>query len=101
MRPACRGHACREIPEPILDGVTGILVPPDDPHCLAKAMLGLQEDPTRADAMATRGRERAETLFSEDDHFRSDEKMIRVAERTVKPASSHPAEDQTYPGRHV
>jgi len=57
MRPAGRGQACREIPEPILDGVTGILVPPDDPH--------------------------------------------RLAEQTVKPASSHPAEDQTYPGRHV
>jgi glycosyltransferase involved in cell wall biosynthesis len=52
------------IPELILDGETGLLVPPRNPDALAQAILRLIENPTRAKAMARAGRKRVEALFS-------------------------------------
>ena len=52
------------IPEVVDDGVTGLLVPPDDPTSLADAMNLLLRDPGRADAMGRAGRERAVAEFS-------------------------------------
>jgi len=54
------------IPEVVDDGVTGLLVPPDDPAALAAAMNLLLRDPGRADAMGRAGRERAVAEFSWD-----------------------------------
>ena len=54
------------IPEVVSDGVTGLLVPPDDPASLADAINMLLRDPGRADAMGTAGRERAVSEFSWD-----------------------------------
>ena len=54
------------IPEVVDDGVTGLLVPPDDPAALADAMNLLLRDPGRADAMGRAGRERAVAEFSWD-----------------------------------
>lgn len=51
-------------PELITDGETGYLVPPRDPAALARAILRMIEDPTRADAMARTGRKRVEAEFS-------------------------------------
>ena len=54
------------IPEVVDDGVTGLLVPPEDPSSLADAMNRLLRDPGRADAMGRAGRERAVAEFSWD-----------------------------------
>ncbi|MBI5343655.1 MAG: glycosyltransferase [Deltaproteobacteria bacterium] len=57
-------------PEAVVDGDTGILVPPGDPGPLAEAMLALLRDPARAQAMGEAGRRRVVERFSL-------EKMVR------------------------
>jgi starch synthase len=54
------------IPEVVDGGVTGLLVPPDDPASLADALNALLRDPGRAEAFGLAGRERAVTSFSWD-----------------------------------
>jgi alpha-maltose-1-phosphate synthase len=54
------------IPEVVEGGVTGLLVPPDDPAALADALNELLRDPGRANAMGRAGRERAVAEFSWD-----------------------------------
>ena len=54
------------IPEVVDEGVTGLLVPPDDPAALADALNALLRDPARAAAMGRAGRDRAVTEFSWD-----------------------------------
>ena len=51
-------------PELVLEGETGLLVPPRNPDALAQAILRVLENPTRAKAMARAGRKRVEALFS-------------------------------------
>jgi len=48
----------------VVDGVTGLLVPPRDPDALAKAIIALLQDRERAEAMGRAGRERVERYFS-------------------------------------
>jgi glycosyltransferase involved in cell wall biosynthesis len=52
-------------PELIIDGETGVLVPPRDPRALADAITALIADPGRARTLGLAGRERAEREFSE------------------------------------
>jgi starch synthase len=54
------------IPEVVDGGVTGLLVPTQDPASLADALNLLLRDPGRADAMGLAGRERAVAEFSWD-----------------------------------
>lgn len=54
------------IPEIVEEGVTGLLVPPQDATALAEALIRLLGDRTLTDTMGKRGRERAERLFDED-----------------------------------
>ena len=51
-------------PEVVLDGTTGLLVPPSDPVRLASAMLELWTNPQRSQEMGQLGRDRAEELFN-------------------------------------
>lgn len=51
-------------PELILEGETGLLVPPRNPDALAQAILRTIENPTRAKTMARAGRKRVEAHFS-------------------------------------
>ena len=51
-------------PELIIEGETGLLVPPRNPDALAQAILRVLENPTRAKAMARAGRKRVEAHFS-------------------------------------
>ena len=48
------------VPDAIVDGTTGLLVPPDDPEALARAILDLLGNPERAQAMGRAGRQRVE-----------------------------------------
>jgi glycosyltransferase involved in cell wall biosynthesis len=52
------------IPEEIEDGVTGLLVPPNDPGALAEAILCLLRDEKLRKEMGTAGRWRMERLFT-------------------------------------
>ncbi len=54
------------IPEVVDGGVTGLLVPPEDPASLADALNLLLRDPGRAAVMGLAGRERAVAEFSWD-----------------------------------
>ncbi|MEK6622407.1 MAG: glycosyltransferase family 4 protein [Planctomycetota bacterium] len=51
------------VPEVILDGITGILVPPKDPAQLAQAILKLMKDPQLSARLAGSGYQRLKTHF--------------------------------------
>jgi glycosyltransferase involved in cell wall biosynthesis len=59
------------IPEIVVDGETGRLVPPDDPAALAEAIASVLDDPG---ALGSAGRERAHSEFS----------VARMADRTLE-----------------
>jgi glycosyltransferase involved in cell wall biosynthesis len=52
------------VPEVVLDGQAGLLIPPADPRALAAAILRLLADPRAARRMGEAGRERARESFS-------------------------------------
>jgi glycosyltransferase involved in cell wall biosynthesis len=56
--------AVSSIPEIVVDGSTGLLVPPNDVQSLGDAVCALLDDPTRARAYGASGLERAQTAFS-------------------------------------
>jgi starch synthase len=62
------------IPEVVVDGETGGLVPPGDEAALARALRDALADPARARRMGDAGRRRVEAHFSWD----------RIAERTLE-----------------
>ncbi|HWG57111.1 MAG TPA: glycosyltransferase family 4 protein [Gaiellaceae bacterium] len=62
------------IPEIVVDGSTGMLVPPDDAVALAKAVDALLANASRAASSAEAGRERARSKFS----------VERMARRTAE-----------------
>jgi len=71
------------IPELIVDGMTGFLVPPGGVDALADRVLELLKDPVRADAMGARGRERSRSLFSTEKYFAAYGEMICLAEGAI------------------
>ncbi|MGB7539233.1 MAG: glycosyltransferase family 4 protein [Anaerolineales bacterium] len=50
------------IPDAVIDGKTGFLLPPDDVEGIARAMIALAENPALSRTMGMAGRARAETL---------------------------------------
>jgi glycosyltransferase involved in cell wall biosynthesis len=52
------------VPEVVLDGETGILVPPRDPAALARAIADLLRAPERARRLGAAGRDRVARLFT-------------------------------------
>ena len=63
------------IPELVVGGETGILVPRRSPGRLAEALIGLLDDPPRARAMGEAGRRRAREVFPLDKTVRETEKL--------------------------
>jgi glycosyltransferase involved in cell wall biosynthesis len=65
MAAACPVAATRVggIPEVVVEGETGLLVPPRDAQALAGAVLTLLRDPARAARMGQKGRERLREKF--------------------------------------
>lgn len=53
------------LPELIIDGETGMLVPPEDERAMADALLKVLRDPVLAARLGEAGRARAANLFSE------------------------------------
>ncbi len=52
------------IPEIIKDGVTGLLVPPGSPNALAKAIVGILQNPAASHQMGQSGQRQVDTVFS-------------------------------------
>jgi glycosyltransferase involved in cell wall biosynthesis len=52
------------IPEVVLDGETGLLVPAGDPVALAEALAALAHNPDRSRALGEAGRQRLRQHFS-------------------------------------
>ena len=66
QRVACVSTRVSGIPELIVDGVTGLLVPPRAPHELGAALSRLIADPSLRCALGDAGYARTTTLFSLD-----------------------------------
>lgn len=58
------GTAVGGVPEQVVEGATGLLVPPHDPQALAAAILVLAGDPSRRQALGKAGRERVVQQFT-------------------------------------
>jgi glycosyltransferase involved in cell wall biosynthesis len=54
------------IPEVVADGVSGVLVEPDDPRALAAAVVRLLDDPGHAQRLGAAGFDRLVEQFSPD-----------------------------------
>lgn len=64
------------VPEVVMDGETGLLVPPGDPEALAAALARLASDPAWRRAAGEAGRRRAEAEFSIHARARKIEDLI-------------------------
>lgn len=62
--------------ETVLDGVTGLLVEPDQPDALAEKVMALLRDGAWRTQMGKAGRERVEALFSADQAARQYEQVF-------------------------
>ncbi|MDR7382461.1 glycosyltransferase family 4 protein [Promicromonospora iranensis] len=68
--------------EIVRDGETGLLVPPDDPVALAKAVAALLDDPARASVLADAGRRDAVERFGVE-RYRAQMGRLLVGRRPV------------------
>jgi glycosyltransferase involved in cell wall biosynthesis len=77
------GTALAGNPELVVDGETGLLVPPRDPEALAAAILKLAENPAWRQELGRAGRRRVEAMFSLRAKVDATEALYRrlVAER--------------------
>ena len=57
------------VPELVINGETGILVPPRDPKAIAEAVLYLLNNPEEAREMGLKGRSRAVKLYDSEHHI--------------------------------
>lgn len=67
--------------EEVEDGVTGLLVPPNDPDALTKAICNLADHPERLISMRAAARARAEFLFDGKQNYKA---LIDVLKRCVE-----------------
>jgi glycosyltransferase involved in cell wall biosynthesis len=77
---ACIATDVVGVQELIEHGVTGLLVPENDPHALADAITQLLADPQRAEAMGQRARERALAAHS---HHLMQERYHQLVQRCL------------------
>jgi glycosyltransferase involved in cell wall biosynthesis len=75
------------IPEVVVDGEKGLLVPPRDHHALAHAIAALLKDQKRREQMGAAGLERVQRIFSAE---RMVEKTLEVY-RNLSADSARPA----------
>lgn len=81
--------ACGGLPELVADTEGGVIVPPEDPAALAKALDSLLADEPRRLALARRGRERVRESY---DVHRAARDVVRVFERIARaPATREPS----------
>jgi glycosyltransferase involved in cell wall biosynthesis len=58
------GFAAGGLPEAVIDGETGLLVPPEDTDALSRALAALIDDPARRTALGAAGQVRMQNEFS-------------------------------------
>ena len=63
------------VPEVVEKDVTGLLVPPENPSALAKAIIFLLRNPLKASEMGKKGRERVEKYFTLHQHVKRIEEI--------------------------
>lgn len=63
MKKAVVATGVDGIPEMVEHGITGLLVPPGDPHALASSIVELIKNPEVTHAMGAQGRKRVESEF--------------------------------------
>jgi glycosyltransferase involved in cell wall biosynthesis len=80
------------IPEIVDDGITGQLVPPDDPDALAAAIERVLDEPERAARMAAALRERVRRDFTTSAMYQN---YLRVLRGTSGAPAPRPALDRT------
>jgi glycosyltransferase involved in cell wall biosynthesis len=73
------------VPEVVVDGVTGLLVPPRNPEALADAILRLLRDPELRHRMGQAGQERVRRHFSVDQMVRRTEVLYEELLRQKAP----------------
>jgi glycosyltransferase involved in cell wall biosynthesis len=69
------------IPEVVTDGVDAVLVPPDDPDELARAVADLAADPARRERLGRAARQRAERLSRDETYDRLEQVYLELAGR--------------------
>jgi glycosyltransferase involved in cell wall biosynthesis len=74
------------LPELVDDGVTGLLVPPEDDAATAKAVLSLLADPDRRRAMGQAAQRRVRTHFD-----------LRLATKKMQDLLIEVASERVYP----
>ncbi len=67
------------VPEAVIHGKTGLLVPPRDAATLAVAMIELADDPTRRAEMGRQGRRFVEAFYVWQDNCRMMQEVYRAA----------------------
>lgn len=75
------------LPELVADGVSGALVPHDDPRALATALAALAADPAAAHAMGRAARERAVAEHAIDTHVAGLDRLYQTATARTKGSS--------------
>lgn len=78
----CIGSRVDGIPDLVKDGITGYLVPPEDPAALSQALLKALTDPD-PDAMSDRARTFARSFFSETAYVEGYERLLSQAAARV------------------
>jgi glycosyltransferase involved in cell wall biosynthesis len=73
----------------MIDGDTGLLVPPGDPGALGQAIVALLSDPARARAMGVAARRRVEVAFSAKKQAEEHMELYRRAERAAECRALH------------
>jgi glycosyltransferase involved in cell wall biosynthesis len=73
------------VPDLVEDGVTGRLVPPDDPRALAAALAGVLSDPEGAAALGVAGRKRVGGAFTPDRLLGDVDRLYRELLRAKRP----------------
>jgi glycosyltransferase involved in cell wall biosynthesis len=68
------------------DGVTGTLVPPNNPDAMAAAIDGMMNDPERAKSMGETGRERYLERFVPEHHI---DALLKLFEEVIERSPSH------------
>jgi len=92
---ACATGAVKDA---VLDGTTGILVPPDRPDLLARRMRLLLASPLRLEAYGIAAADRARARYSWD---RISRETLAAYERCLRPAASQEAVSQEAEGQEA